>query len=206
MGCLTQLSLSANRLRSMQFKCQFFTSARPGRYEGKMCLITARPFWLKYIYIYIYINSRTAPIKLPLIAHGHVALIYYLLSEGIVGTWNMLILDLLLDETSLGCLCPKPAVCKCSSIKWIERSTKYIPLTQNTSICMYVCLYITAFASISRTAFEIKALSFQKENKRTLTTQIMCEVENFNKPGRNPVSYRKPGVYINPKFAINLQL
>ena len=124
-----------------------------------------------YIYIYIYINSRTAPIKLPLIAHGHVPLIYYLLSKGIVGTSNMLILDFL-DVTSLGCLCPKPAVCKCSSIKWIERSTKYIPLTQNTSIlCMYVCLYITAFASISRTAFEIKALSFAVNQFRKRTNE-----------------------------------
>ena len=120
--------------------------------------------------IYIYINSRTAPIKLPLIAHGHVPLIYYLLSKGIVGTSNMLILDFL-DVTSLGCLCPKPAVCKCSSIKWIERSTKYIPLTQNTSICMYVCLYITAFASISRTAFEIKALSFAVNQFRKRTNE-----------------------------------
>ena len=33
--------------------------------------------------------------------------------------------------------------------------------------------------------------SIQKENKRPLRTQIMCDVENF-KPGRNPVLYRKP--------------
>ena len=156
-------------------------------------------------YIYIYINSRTAPIKLPLIAHGHVALIYYLLSEGIVGTWNMLILDLLLDETSLGCLCPKPAVCKCSSIKWIERSTKYIPLTQNTSVSVYHSIYLDFKNGLRNQGSFVRGQSIQKENKRTLTTQIMCEVENF-KPGRNPVSYRKPGVYINPKFAINLQL
>ena len=44
-------------------------------------------------------------------------------------------------------------------------------------------MYITAFASISSTAFEIEALSFavksiQKENKRTLRTQIKCDVEN----------------------------
>ena len=51
-------------------------------------------------------------------------------------------------------------------------------------------MYSTAFVSISRTAFEIEALSFavQKENKRSLRTQIKCDVENK----RNPVSYRKP--------------
>ena len=137
----------------------------------QMCLITARPFWLKYIYIYIYIDSRTAPIKLPLIAHGHVPLIYYLLSKGIVGTSNMLILDFCTWPAWVACA-RKPAVCKCSSIKWIERSTKYIPLTQNTSIlCMYVCLYITAFASISRTAFEIKALSFAVNQFRKRTNE-----------------------------------
>ena len=56
---------------------------------------------------------------------------------------------------------------------------------------------ITAFTWISSTAFEIEALSFavnrfrKKTNAGTLRTQIKCDVENF-KPGRNPVSYRKP--------------
>ena len=56
---------------------------------------------------------------------------------------------------------------------------------------------ITAFTWISSTAFEIEALSFavnrfrKKTNAGTLRTQIKCVVENF-KPGRNPVSYRKP--------------
>ena len=52
-------------------------------------------------------------------------------------------------------------------------------------------MYITAFASISSVAVEVEALSIQKENKRTLTTQIKCDVENF-KPLRTPVSHRKP--------------
>ena len=139
----------------------------------QMCLITARPFWLKYIYIYI--NSRTAPIKLPLIAHGHVPLIYYLLSKGIVGTSNMLILDFL-DVTSLGCLCPKPAVCKCSSIKWIERSTKYSPLTTNTSIlCMYVCMYVCISQHLPRFQERpsksrlFRSLSINSEREQTNT-------------------------------------
>ena len=56
---------------------------------------------------------------------------------------------------------------------------------------------ITAFTSISSTAFEIEALSFavnrfrKKTKAGTLRTQIKCDVENF-KPARNPVSYRKP--------------
>ena len=139
MGCLTQLSLSANRLRSMQFKCQFFTSARPGRYEGKMCLITARPFWLKYIYIYI--NSRTAPIKLPLIAHGHVALIYYLLSEGIVGTSNMLILDLLLDVPAwVACARSQLYVNALQLNELSALRNTFLWLRIQVYVCMYVCI------------------------------------------------------------------
>ena len=68
-------------------------------------------------------------------------------------------------------------------------------------ICKYVCMYITAFTSISRTAFEIEALSsvfrsqwfavnrFRKKTKEH-SAQIIWDVENF-KPRRNPVSYRK---------------
>ena len=63
-------------------------------------------------------------------------------------------------------------------------------------------MYITAFTSISRTAFEIEALSsvfrsqwfavnrFRKKTKEH-SAQIIWDVENF-KPRRNPVSYRKP--------------
>ena len=62
-------------------------------------------------------------------------------------------------------------------------------------------MYITAFTSISRTAFEIEALSsvfrsqwfavnrFRKKTKEH-SAQIIWDVENF-KPRRNPVSYRK---------------
>ena len=80
---------------------------------------------LAQLYIYIYKNSRTAPIKLPLIAHGHVALIYYLPSKGIVGTSNMLILRRFLDVTSLGCLCPKP-----------EYKYMYVCMSVYHSICL----------------------------------------------------------------------
>ena len=60
-------------------------------------------------------------------------------------------------ETSLGCLCPKPASfeifgCKC--------------------VCkMYVCMYIAAFASILSTALEIEALSFAVNRFRKKTKE-----------------------------------
>ena len=80
--------------------------------------------------------------------------------------------------TSVGCLCPKPA-----SFEILG--------------CKYVCMYITAYASISSMAFEIEALSFavnrfsEKTKEHSEHSQIKCDMENFN-PGRNPVSYRKP--------------
>ena len=52
-------------------------------------------------------------------------------------------------------------------------------------------MYITAFASISSTALEIEVLALQNENKRSLRTQIKCDVENLIKPRRNPVWYGK---------------
>ena len=54
-----------------------------------------------------------------------------------------------------------------------------------------MAMYITAFASISSVAVEVEALSIQKEKKRTLRTQVKCDVE-IVKPGRTPVSHRKP--------------
>ena len=89
--------------------------------------------------------------------------------------------------TSLGCLCPTPVsfeIFGCKDV-WVDGWMDG---------CIYI--YITAFASISSTAFEIEALSFavnrfrKKTKAGTLRTQIKCDVENF-KPGRNPVSYRK---------------
>ena len=66
--------------------------------------------------------------------------------------------------TSQGCPCPKPA-----SFEMFR--------------CKYVCVYITAFASISRsTALEIEALSFAVNRLRTVRTQMKCDVENLS-PG-----------------------
>ena len=81
------------------------------------------------------------------------------------------------------------------------------PEYKYTYVCVsvYHSIYLDFKNGLRNQGSFVRCQSIQKENKRTLTTQIMCEVENF-KPGRNPVSYRKPGVYINPKFAINLQL
>ena len=74
--------------------------------------------------------------------------------------------------SSLGCMCPKPASFEIIGCKYV---------------CMNVCMYIIAFASISRTAFEIEARSQSidsERNKRALRTQIMCDVENLNILGR----------------------
>ena len=51
-----------------------------------------------------------------------------------------------------------------------------------------MAMNITAFASISSVAVEVEALSIQKEKKRTLRTQVKCDVE-IVKPGRTPVSH-----------------
>ena len=40
-----------------------------------------------------------------------------------------------------------------------------------------MAMYITAFASISSVAVEVEALSIQKEKKRTLRTQVKCDVK-----------------------------
>ena len=61
-----------------------------------------------------------------------------------------------------------------------------------------ICMYMTAFASISSTALEIEVLlvrmsiDSERINKKMFRfrTQIKYEVENL-KPGRNPVWYRK---------------
>ena len=64
-------------------------------------------------------------------------------------------------------------------------------LSQNTCILsMYVCMYITASASISSTAFEVWDLSFAVNRFRKKTKEhserIKCDVENFKRL-RNPV-------------------
>ena len=80
--------------------------------------------------------------------------------------------------TSVSCLCRKPA-----SFEILG--------------CKYVRTYITAYASISIMTFESEALSFGVNRFRKKTkghsehSQIKHNMENF-KPGRNPVSYRKP--------------
>ena len=53
--------------------------------------------------------------------------------------------------TSLGCMCPKPASFQIIGCKYV---------------CMNVCMYIVAFASISRTAFEIEARSQSIDSER----------------------------------------
>ena len=55
-------------------------------------------------------------------------------------------------------------------------------------LCVHLCIYITAFASISSTALEIEALSFavnwfRKKNRRALSTQIKCDVQHRQSPG-----------------------
>ena len=67
--------------------------------------------------------------------------------------------------TSLACLCPKTASFEIFG-------------------CKYVCMYVIS-PHLPR--------SIQEENKRTLRTQIICDVENF-KAGRNPV--RKPRFFL----------
>ena len=54
-------------------------------------------------------------------------------------------------------------------------------------VIMYVCTYITAFASISSMALKIKALSFAVNRLGKKTKE-----RSQHKTRRNPVSYRKP--------------
>ena len=67
---------------------------------------------------------------------------------------------------------------------------------ENRGTNFWDTLYITAFTSISSTAFETEALSFTV-NKFTKKTQEhfkntnKCDAENL-KLEKNPVSYRKP--------------
>ena len=79
-------------------------------------------------------------------------------------------------ETSLGCLYPKSAS---FGICMHARKSPHLPRFQ-----------VQPSKSRLRASI-VRSQSIQKENKRTLRTQIKCDVENF-KPWRNPVSYRKP--------------
>ena len=136
----------------------------------QMCLITARPFWLKYIYIYIY--SRTAPIKLPLIAHGHVPLIYYLLSKGIVGTSNMLILDFRTWPAWVACARSQLYV---NALQLNElsalRSTFPWPRIQVYYVCMYVCIsqHLPRFQERPSKSRLFRSLSINSEREQTNT-------------------------------------
>ena len=62
---------------------------------------------------------------------------------------------------------------------------------------MYVSISPHNYPLISSMEFEMEALSFAVNRFRKKTkghsehSQIKCDMENF-KPGRNPVSYRKP--------------
>ena len=64
---------------------------------------------------------------------------------------------------------------QCSSIKWIERSTKYV--LPRIQVCMYVCMYvryITAFASISSLVVQNVALLFAVNRSLTWTLDHRC--------------------------------
>ena len=132
----------------------------------QMCLITARPFWLKYIYIY----SRTAPIKLPLIAHGHVPLIYYLLNKGIVGT-SMLILDFRTWPAWVACARSQLYV---NALQFNElsalRNTFPWPRIQ-VYVCMYVCIsqHLPRFQERPSKSRLFRSLSINWEREQTNT-------------------------------------
>ena len=86
------------------------------------------------------------------------------------------------QQTNLGSVCDQPAT-EASSLEIIGRMYVY----------HRICLDFK-YGSLNRGSF-VRSQSIQKENKRTaertLGTQIKGDVENF-KPGRDPVSYRKP--------------
>ena len=54
---------------------------------------------------------------------------------------------------------------------------------------MYVCMYFTAFASISSMSLQIEPLLFAVDRFRKKTYRTL---EENLKPGGYPVSYRKP--------------
>ena len=140
----------------------------------QMCLITARPFWLKYIYIYIYIyiNSRTAPIKLPLIAHGHVPLIYYLLSKGIVGTSNMLILDFWTWPAWVACARSQLYVNALQFKNELSALRNTFPWPRiQVYVCMYVCIsqHLPRFQERPSKSRLFRSLSINSEREQTNT-------------------------------------
>ena len=127
---------------------------------------------LMQLYIYIYINSRTAPIKLPLIAHGHVPLIYYLLSKGIVGTSNMLILDFWTWPAWVACAQSQLYV---NALQLNElsalRNTFPWPRIQVYYVCMYVCIsqHLPRFQERPSKSRLFRSLSINSEREQTNT-------------------------------------
>ena len=57
--------------------------------------------------------------------------------------------------------------------------------------CMYVCMYVWAALSPHLPRFHVRPSKSRVFRSQTRNTSWKCYVENF-KPGRNPVSYRKP--------------
>ena len=89
---------------------------------------------------------------------------------------------------------------------------------------MYVCVYVSMYVCISphlppfqvrpskSRFFRSQSIDSERINKRMFRfrTQIKCDVENL-KPGRNPVSYRKPrfckrGVWMQVKVKNSREL
>ena len=69
------------------------------------------------------------------------------------------------------------------------------------ALCMYVCPRVSLdfkYGPRNRGSF-VRSQSIQKENKRTLTTQIKCDVENL-RPRRNPFFRIESHVFASEEY------